>query len=150
MPTNLSVRFLWLPAIALVSLLTSGAVPCAAADDCVIIVNKANPLDSMSEADVRKLFLGEKAAWPDGTKAIPITPTSDKPEYGPAIKKTTGMSGADLKRYFIQLSFLGKAVSPPKTLDSSASIAKFVSASRGAISCVPAADAGPTVKILKN
>ena len=60
------------------------------------------------------------------------------------------MSGADLKRYFIQLSFLGKAASPPKTLDSSAAIAKFVGASRGAISCIPAADAGPAVKILKN
>ena len=69
---NSPVRILWLPAIALVSLLTLWAIPCAEVDDCVIIVNKANPLDSMSEAEVRRLFLGEKTAWPDGTKAFPL------------------------------------------------------------------------------
>lgn len=119
------------------------------ADDYVVIVNKANATDAISAGDVRKLFLGEKTTWPGGTKVIAITPAPDRPEYGPAIKKSTGMSGPDFKRYFIQLSFLGKVVAPPKTMESPAAIVHFVSTSPGAVSCVPAADAGSAVKILK-
>jgi ABC-type phosphate transport system substrate-binding protein len=119
------------------------------ADDYVVIVNKANPADSISPSDLRKMFQGEKSTWANGSKVIAITPGPDRPEYGPAIKRATGMSGADFKRYFIQLSFLGKVVPQPKTLDTPAAIARFVGASPGAISCVPATDAGAGVKILK-
>ena len=119
------------------------------ADNYVVIVNKANATDSISAGDLRKMFQGEKTTWAGGAKVVAITPSPDRPEYGPAIKCTTGMSGPDFKRYFIQLSFLGKVVPPPKTLDTTAAIARFVGTSPGAVSCVPAADAGAGVKILK-
>jgi len=119
------------------------------ADDYVVIVNKANPANSISAGDLHKMFEGEKTAWAGGAKVIAITPGPDRPEYSPAVKCATGMSGPDFKRYFIQLSFLGKVVAPPKTLDTTAAIARFVGTSPGAISCVPAADAGAGVKILK-
>ncbi len=141
-------RFL-VPAIAIASFLTGSLPAFGFADDYVVIVNKANPADSISSSDLRKMFMGEKAAWANGAKVVAITPGADRPEYGPAIKRATGMSGADFKRYFIQLSFLGKTVPLPKTLDSPAAIARFVGSSPGAVSCVPAADAGSAVKILK-
>jgi hypothetical protein len=119
------------------------------ADDYVVIVSKANPADSISAADLRKMFLGEKATWPNGTKVMAITPGPDRPEYALTIKRATGMSGPDFKRYFIQLSFLGKSVPPPRVLDTPAAIARFVATAPGAISCVPAADAGTGVKTLK-
>ncbi len=119
------------------------------ADDYVVIVNKANPADTISAGDLRKMFLGEKAAWPNGAKVMAITPAQDKPEFALSIKRATGMSTADFKRYFIQLSFLGKVVPPPRTLDTTAAIARYVGTSPGAISCVPAADAGAGVKTLK-
>jgi hypothetical protein len=119
------------------------------ADDYVVIVSKANPVDTISAADLRKMFLGEKATWPNGTKVMAITPAQDKPEFALTIKKATGMTTPDFKRYFIQLSFLGKTVPPPRTLDTTAAIARFVGTSPGAISCVPAADAGAAVKTLK-
>ena len=119
------------------------------ADDYVVIVNKANPTDTMSASEVKKLFLGEKTTWPNGSKVMAVTPAQDRPEYGPAIKKATGLNGPDFKRYFIQLSFLGKVVAPPRTLESPAALVRFVGSSPAAVSCVPAADAGPAVKILK-
>lgn len=123
-------------------------VPCRGADDFVVIVNKANPADSISATDLRKMFLGEKGAWPSGAKVAAVTPSPDSPEYAAAIKKATGMSGADFKRYFIQLSFLGKTVPPPKAADSASSAAHFVSTAPGGISCVPAAAAGAGVKTI--
>jgi hypothetical protein len=119
------------------------------ADDYVVIVSKANPADSISSANLRKMFLGEKTTWANGTKVMAITPGPDRPEFALTVKKATGMSGPDFKRYFIQLSFSGKSVPAPRTLDTTAAIARFVSTSPGAISCVPHADVGAGVKTLK-
>lgn len=130
--------------------LTFAAAPlCQAADDCVIIVNKANTTDAISASDLRKIFLGEKSTWTNGSKVTAVTPGPDQQEYAVVIKKTTGMSGGDFKRYFIQLSFLGKVVPPPRSLESAGAIAHFVGTYPGAIGCVPAADAGPAVKPIK-
>jgi hypothetical protein len=142
-------RFLVPAAVASLWMMVGAGALFGFADDYVVIVNKANPADSISSSDLRKMFVGEKAAWANGVKVTPITPGPDRPEYGLAIKRATGMSGADFKRYFIQLSFLGKIVPPPKVLETTAAIARFVSTSPGAISCVPAGDAGAGVKILK-
>ncbi len=135
--------------LLLAGFLVGCTMPCAAADDYVVIVNKANPLASISAADLRKMFMGEKNSWPNGTAVTAITPRADAPEYNLAIKRATGMPAADFKRYLIQLSFLGKTVPPPRTLATPAVIAHFVGASPGAISCVPADVAGPEVKTLK-
>ena len=118
-------------------------------EDFIVIVNKANPAESISSADLKKMFLGEKASWPNGAKVVAVTPGSDRPEYNGAIKRATGMSSADFKRYFIQLSFLGKVVPPPRAADSPAALTRFVSTAVGAIGCVPAAAASPNVKTIK-
>jgi len=146
---SLLFRF-FIPIVAAVCWLAAGHTPSFGfADDYVVIVSKANPVDTISAADLKKMFLGEKATWPNGTKVMAITPAQDKPEFALTIKRATGMSTADFKRYFIQLSFLGKTVPPPRTLDTTAAIARFVGTSPGAVSCVPAADAGAAVKTLK-
>lgn len=137
------------PALAIAVALFGLASPSPAADDFVVIVNKANPAESVSAADLRKMFLGEKSTWPSGAKVTAVTPGAETPAYGAAIKRATGMSAADFKRYFIQLSFLGKVVPPPRSLESTAAIAKFVSTYPGAVGCVPSADAGAGVKVLK-
>jgi hypothetical protein len=122
---------------------------CQAADDCVVIVNKANPAEAIGGQDLKKMFLGEKSTWSTGAKVSAATPPPDHPDYATVIKRTTGMSSGDFKRYFIQLSFLGKIVPPPRSLDSSAAVARFVATYPGAIGCVIASDAGASVKAVK-
>jgi hypothetical protein len=142
-------RFLIPAAVSLCCCLPGPKPLQAFADDYVVIVNKANPADSISSADLRKMFLGEKTTWASGVKVMAITPGPDRPEYPPAIKRATGMTVPDFKRYFIQLSFLGKSVPPPRVLDTPAAIARFVGTSPGAISCIPATEASAGVKTLK-
>jgi hypothetical protein len=137
------------PLIIALGLVALNNLPCRAADDCVVIVNKANPASSIAAADLRKMYLGEKPAWANGTKVTAVTPSPDSPAYAEVIKKTTGMSGADFKRYFIQLSFLGKVVPPPRALESPAAIVHFVGTYAGALGCVPASEAAASVKTLK-
>jgi ABC-type phosphate transport system substrate-binding protein len=149
MRINLSWRINTPLVLTLAGLSVAWNVPVIAADDYVVIVNKANPTESISSSDLKKMFLGEKSSWGNGTKVSAVTPSPDRPEYAVVIKKATGMSGADYKRYFIQLSFLGKIVPPPRALESTAAVAHFVSTAPGGISCVPAGDAGAAVKTIK-
>jgi hypothetical protein len=134
---------------AAIALLVTAVAGLQAADDLVVIVNKTNPVDSISANDLKKMFLGEKAVWANGAKVTAVTPGPDRPEYNAAIKKATGMSSADFKRYFIQLSFLGRAAPPPRAFDAPGAAARFVSANPGAIACVPASEATGPVKSLK-
>jgi hypothetical protein len=137
------------PAVVICCLVAGRTSALGFADEYVVIVSKANPANSISSTDLRKMFLGEKTTWTNGVKVMAITPGTDRPEFPLAIEKATGMSGPDFKRYFIQLNFSGKSVPLPRTLDTTAAIARFVGTSLGAVSCVPAADVGPGVKILK-
>jgi hypothetical protein len=118
-------------------------------DDYVVIVNKANPSQSISGLELRKMFLGEKDSWASGAKVTALTPDPNDPKYALVIKKATGMSSADYKRYLIQLSFMGRVVPTPRVLETSAAIVRFVSTSPGAISCVPAAQVNAEVKRLR-
>jgi hypothetical protein len=59
--------FLYLLA-GLISFVCCAAIPSsrvlAAGDEVDIIVNKANPVNELSLADARKIFIGDKGSWP--------------------------------------------------------------------------------------
>ena len=135
------------PAIAIMLALCS--LPARAAEDCVIIVSAANPADSISSGDLKKMYLGEKTAWANGAKVSTATPGPDSPDYGVAIKKATGMSAGDFKRYMLQMSFVGKIVPLPRPFDTPAAMVHFVGGTPGGVGCVPAAAAATGVKVLK-
>ena len=123
--------------------------PCCAADDFVVIANPANPADSISSSDLKKMFLGDKTSWGNGAKVTAATLAAESPDYNSAIKKATGMASADFKRYMLQMTFTGKPVTLPRGFDSGAAVAHFVSATPGAVGCVPASAAAAGVKVLK-
>jgi ABC-type phosphate transport system substrate-binding protein len=58
--------------VALAGLVT-GLVPArpAAAEEFVIVVSQANPLDRLGRAEVSKLFLKRTTAWPNGVGVVP-------------------------------------------------------------------------------
>lgn len=131
------------------SLLASGVQRCDAADEYVVIVNAANPAASISPSELRRMFLGDKTSWEGGAKVAAATPAAGTPEYGLAIKKATGMSQADFKRYMLQMTFVGKAVTLPRAFETSAALAHFVGTTPGAVACVPTAAVVAGVKVLK-
>ena len=52
-------------AIALFAILSANAVAQCASGSLVVLVNKNNPSDSLSMAQLRKLMLGDVRNWPD-------------------------------------------------------------------------------------
>jgi ABC-type phosphate transport system substrate-binding protein len=63
-------RFIKTTLLALAAALTLGR-PAAATDRYVVVVNKANPVERITRAELSKLFLTRTPAWPDGAAAVP-------------------------------------------------------------------------------
>jgi len=112
----------------------------ASGDPIIVIVNSSNPVDSLSMADLKKLFLSDRSRWDTGKSVAPVMVTAGSPERTAFLKLVCGMSDAEFGKYFLQAAFTGKSATPPKEVSSSQSVKTTVAASPGAIGFVKAAD----------
>jgi ABC-type phosphate transport system substrate-binding protein len=143
MKTNKSI------VLALVSLLAIVAVSWlavtvhpvqAAGDPIVVIVNATNPVDNLSLAELKKLFMSDRSKWDTGKSVAPVMVAAGAPERTAFLKTVCGMSDGDFSKYFLQAAFTGKSATPPKEVGSAASVKAFVATSAGAIGFVKAGD----------
>ncbi|MBV8708889.1 MAG: hypothetical protein JO182_31515 [Acidobacteriaceae bacterium] len=117
--------------------------------DLVIVVNKSSAVHALSSDDLRAIYLGEKSAWSDGRKVLPVAFGPGSPELHLLLKAVCRMSEADYKRYFIQMSFEGKTVVQPRILSSSAAVRTFVGSNPGAIGPIHSNQVDDRVSIVK-
>ncbi len=119
-------------------------------DNCVaVIVNRSNPLESVSFGELRKIFLAERNHWPDGHKITLVMHEPGQPARKAVLRDIYRMSETDFTRYFLQKAFTGEALSSPKTLASSTGVRKFVFNVPGAIGYVRADEVDATVKVIR-
>lgn len=126
---------------ALLALAACGADP-------VIIVNKANPITSISRPFLKKLLLGKVLKWPSGPELVLFLGPSGQPERTSIIRAFCGMNDADYTGSFLHASFKGETVNQPRTMPSGPSIAQLVQMMPGAIGVVGAGDVNPGVKVI--
>ncbi|MGA3107024.1 MAG: hypothetical protein ABSD53_21270 [Terriglobales bacterium] len=112
----------------------------AAGDPIVVIVNASNPVDSLSLAELKKLFLSDRSRWDTGKAVAPVMLAPGAPERVSFLKTVCGMNDAELGKYFMQAAFTGKSATPPKEVGSSSAVKSFVASSPGAIGFVKALD----------
>jgi ABC-type phosphate transport system substrate-binding protein len=112
----------------------------AAGDPIVVIVNRANPVDNLSMAELRKLFLSDRSRWDTGRAVAPVMLGAGAPERVLFLKVVFGMNEADLERYFLQADFTGKSVTRPKEVGSEREVRRMVGNSPGAIGFVRFSD----------
>src|SRR3989442_1675216 len=93
----------------------------AAGDPIVVIVNGANPVESLSLSDLKKLFLSDRSKWDTGKSVAPVIVTAGAPERTAFLKQICGMSDADFGKYFMQSAFTGKSATPPKEVTTAGS-----------------------------
>jgi ABC-type phosphate transport system substrate-binding protein len=110
-----------------------------AGDAIVVIVNSANPVDNLSTAELKKIFLSDRSHWDTGKSVAPVMVTGSA-ERAAFLKDVCRMSDADFSKYFLQAAFTGKSATPPKEVSSVAALKSFVVSSPGAIGFVKAMD----------
>jgi ABC-type phosphate transport system substrate-binding protein len=73
----------------------------AAEDDVAVIVNKSNPVASLTMADLRRMLLGPRAKWPGGDVVTVLMTQPGQPERTGTLKIVCGMSETDFNLHFI-------------------------------------------------
>jgi len=116
------------------------------AADFVLIVNKANTTSSIPKQDVKKIFLGKKTTWDDGSK-IELLVQSNSPVHKPFVKSMVGKNPMQFEMFWKKAVFTGTGT-PPVELTDAKAVKEAVSTRVGAISFIPGDKLDKTVKTI--
>jgi TonB family protein len=109
----------------------------ALAGDVKVIANSSVRADTISAAELKRVFLEEKIALADGTHVEPVL-EKDGPVHEAFLQEYLGISEDDLQTYYRALLFAGRG-SMPKAFGSDAEVVAYVARTRGAIGYVSSA-----------
>jgi ABC-type phosphate transport system substrate-binding protein len=114
----------------------------------VIIVNKANPVKTLTLVDLRSIFMKQSRMWPHAEAMVPVDWDSTSEMRQAFCKVVMNRSVREMSEYYVAQS-MTQGVTPPSTQKSSRAILRFVASVPGAISYVPPADLDDTVTVIK-
>jgi phosphate transport system substrate-binding protein len=120
-----------------------------ASDGIAIIVHRSNPVDNLSFAELRRIFLLERQTWPHGRKITVVLREPGQPERAEALALIVGMSQPEYDRHVLFLTFRGDVGLGPRSIRSAASMLRFVYNAPGAIGHVYARELDGSVKVLR-
>ena len=128
---KISIAFVFL--VALIAL----ARPASAENKkLVVVVAKGSSLTNISRADLKRVFTGDTVSA-DGKPLVPFNANTNTPERTGFDKAVLGMSPDEVGRFWVDRKVRGQS-GAPRSLPSSAHIAKVAAKFPGAISYLPA------------
>lgn len=112
------------------------AVPASAQEPLAVVVNKSNPIDTLSRSELIDLFMGKYVAFPNNSKAIPVELEGDHVLKVKFYKNLVDMPLSSVNAYWSRLRFTGrKRVAILK--DNEKEVIAFIMANEQAIGYVP-------------
>src|ERR1700756_2403557 len=88
----------------------------AVRNDLAIIVNKSNPIQNLSLAELREYFLGERTHWSTQQKIRVAMRESGAPERQAVLRLICGMDrDQDFTTYFLRAKFSEKVIDEPRS-----------------------------------
>lgn len=117
-----------------------------------VVVNKANPVESLSMAQLRKLILGDVRAWQDRKNVTLVARDPSTKVFQCALSSIVRLSPGDYHRYVMNAEFRGDDPMAIQPVDSDATAARYISGSAGGLAVVEANSLsviGGSVKVLR-
>lgn len=114
--------------------------------DVVVIVNTENSA-SLSKTDIKRMFLGKKNKFANGTKVKPYYLAQGHAARDEFNKKVLGKSSSQIKAYWSKLIFTGKGT-PPDALGDVSAVIKQVASEPGAIAYIEADAVTDAIKVI--
>ncbi|MGA7218781.1 MAG: energy transducer TonB [Candidatus Sulfotelmatobacter sp.] len=121
-------------------------IPIASAGDIRVIANSSVKADTISPAELKKVFLEENITLSDGSHVEPVF-QKNGPTHRSFLRVYLGRSDEDLQTYYRSLVFSGKGLMP-KQLGSDAEMVAYVARTRGAIGYIAVESTAEGVKTL--
>jgi ABC-type phosphate transport system substrate-binding protein len=121
----------------------------AGTEPLVIVVNRSNPIDELSSAELRKIFLGNRSHWANGRRITLVMREPGEAERNAIIRDVCGMTEDQLKNHYLHGLYTGEILVSPKILASPVGVRKFIFNVPGAIGYLRVSDVDPTVKVVR-
>ena len=121
----------------------------AAAASVAIVVNNEVPVDELSFAEVRKVFLGERQFWNPRLRVVLLMRAPVAPERDVVLRTIYQMSESQFRQYWISKVFRADVSSGPKIVYSTEMAADLITAIPGAVAFVDATQIPKGMKVLK-
>lgn len=112
-----------------------------------LIVNSANSNTSITKQEASDFFLKKKTKWSTGEKVAVVDMTPNSSTRIDFTKDVHGKSVGQVRAYWQQSVFAGKAT-PPKEVDSDAEVIEFVKSNPGAVGYVSSGASTAGVKVI--
>ncbi|MCS6861421.1 MAG: hypothetical protein NZT92_13985 [Abditibacteriales bacterium] len=139
---------------ALMLVLSSGSVLWAGATgsgggDVAIVAHPDVPVDNLSLAELRKVFLGDRQFWNTKLRVTLLMRAPEARERNVVLKVIYQMTEAQFRQYWIGKVFRAEAAAGPKIFYSNEMAAELISKIPGAIGFVDAAQIPKGLKVIK-
>ncbi len=117
--------------------------------DIGIVVRKDLPVDNLTLAEVRKLFMGERQFWSSKMRVTLLIRAPEARERDVVLKKIYQMSEAQFRQYWISKVFRADAATGPKIVYSNEMAAELIAAIPGAVAFGDPLHVPAGLKVLK-
>ena len=101
-----------------------------------VIVNKSNPTQSLSVAQLRRLLIGDVRVWPDHKAVTLVERDPASRVFQCSLAKIMRLSPPEYHRYIMGAEFRGEEAMAVETSDSDASSARMVAGGEGSLAIV--------------
>ena len=95
------------------------------AGDIVVVVHPSNNINTMTQDEIRRIYLGKNKLFKNGSSVEPIDAKKRSPRRLKFYKKIVEKSPAQISSYWSRLIFTGKGA-PPRVIDSDDEILDWV------------------------
>ena len=127
--------------------LTFATGSAAGGDVLAVIVNKGNPVSSLSQNELRPIFQTTKKSWGSGEDAVPINLPEDSPLRNDFDQAVLGLDPERVARYWTDRKVRGGA-RPPVRVPTTGAVLKAVAAKPGAVGYIRLSEVNNTVKVV--
>jgi ABC-type phosphate transport system substrate-binding protein len=117
--------------------------------DVAIVVHPDTPVNNLTLAEVRKVFLGERQYWNANIPVVLLIRAPVARERNVVLKTIYQMSESQFKQYWIAKIFRAEAATAPKVVYSNDMANQLVTAIPGAIAFIDSKDVKPGTKVLR-
>jgi ABC-type phosphate transport system substrate-binding protein len=103
-----------------------------------VVVNKGNPVESLSMAQLRKLILGDVRAWQNNKQVALVARDPSSKDFQCLLSSVVRLSVGDYRRYVMSAEFRGDEPMTIQIVDSDSTAARYVGGSAGGLAVVEA------------
>ncbi len=108
------------------------------ANGLAVVVNKTNPTEGLSMAQLRRLLLGDMRNWPDKKKVALIAPDPQSATFKCMLSSIVRMTDVEYRRFIASAQFRGDEPIDLHSANSGAAAAQMIAGTAGGIAIVDA------------